>query len=410
MSAFFDDLETRAPEQREASLFERLPGLIQLAQERAPAWRHHLEGIDPAAVTSRTALAALPVLRKPDLLRLQGEAPPFGGFTATAVNDLGRLYLSPGPIYEPEGVDTDWWRTARAVHAAGFRAGDIAINTFAYHLTPGGWMIDAGLRNVGCTVIPAGPGNTEQQVAAIAHLKPVGYTGVPDFLKILLDKAEELGADASSIVKALVSGGALFPSLRQEYADRGISVLQAYATADLGVIAYESEAMEGMIVDEGLIVEIARPGTDEPVPEGEVGELVVTNLNEDYPMIRFGTGDLSAVLPGPSPCGRTNMRIKGWLGRADQRTKVKGMFVDPQQVDAVAKRHPELGRLRLVVSRQGEQDAMTLMAESDAPDAATDQIAETLLAVTKLKGAVEIVAAGSLPNDGKVIADERSYD
>ena len=411
MTAFFDELETQAPEQREAGLFARLPGLIGLARERAPAWRAHLDEVDPAAVTSRAALAGLPVLRKPDLLRLQGEAPPFGGFTATPVSDLGRLFLSPGPIYEPEGLGADWWRSARAVHAAGFRAGDIAINTFAYHLTPGGWIIDAGLRRVGCTVIPAGPGNSEQQAAAIAHLKPVGYTGVPDFLKILLDKAEELGADASSIVKALFSGGALFPSLRQEYADRGISVLQAYATADLGVIAYESEAMEGMIVDEGVIVEIVRPGTGEPVPEGEVGELVVTALNDDYPMIRFGTGDLSAVLPGQSPCGRTNMRIKGWLGRADQRTKVKGMFVDPQQVDAIAKRHPELGRLRLVVSRVGEQDAMTLMAESEAPDAAsTDRIAETLLAVTKLKGAVEIVAAGSLPNDGKVIADERSYD
>lgn len=411
MSAFFDDLETRTPEQREASLIERLPGLVRLAQEKAPAWRGHLEGVDPADLTSRDALAALPVLRKPDLLRLQGETPPFGGFTTVAANDLGRLFLSPGPTYEPEGVGVDWWRSARAVYAAGFRAGDIAINTFAYHLTPGGWIIDAGLRSVGCTVIPAGPGNTEQQVAAIAHLRPVGYTGVPDFLKILLDKAEELGADVSSIVKALVSGGALFPSLREEYADRGITVLQTYATADLGVIAYESEAMEGMIVDEGVIVEIVRPGTGEPLPEGEVGELVVTNLNEDYPMIRFGTGDLSAVMPGPSPCGRTNMRIMGWLGRADQRTKVKGMFVDPQQVDVIAKRHPELGRLRLVVSREGEQDAMTLMAESDVPDTApTNQIAETLLAVTKLKGTVEIVAAGSLPNDGKVIADERRYD
>jgi phenylacetate-CoA ligase len=283
-------------------------------------------------------------------------------------------------------------------------------NTFSYHLTPGGWILDAGARALGCAVVPAGPGNTEQQLDAIAHLRPTGYVGVPDYLKILLDKAKAAGRDASSIKRALVSGGALFPSLRQEYQERGISVFQAYATADLGLIAYESPALEGMIVDEGVIVEIVRPGTGDPVAEGEVGEVVVTSFNNDYPMIRLATGDLSAVLPGPSPCGRTNMRIKGWMGRADQTTKVKGMFVHPEHIAAVAKRHPELGRLLLVVGRAGEQDTMTLKAETATQDAALAQrVAETLQQVTKLKGEVQFIAPGTLPNDGKVIADERTY-
>jgi phenylacetate-CoA ligase len=300
------------------------------------------------------------------------------------------------------------------VHAAGFTKDDIVHNTFAYHLTPGGWIMDAGARALGCTVIPAGPGNTEQQLDAIEHLRPTAYTGVPDYLKILLDKAKEAGRDASSFEKAFVSGGALFPSLRQEYKERGITCTQAYATADLGLISYESVGpngiTEGMIVDEGVILEIVRPGTGEPLAAGEVGEVVVTSFNRDYPMIRFATGDMSAVLPGISPCGRTNMRIKGWLGRADQTTKVKGMFVHPEQIAAIGKRHPELGRLRLVVTRVGEQDAMTLKAEAPSNDPALSaKLAQSIVDLTKLKGEVAIVAPGTLPNDGKVISDERAY-
>jgi phenylacetate-CoA ligase len=318
--------------------------------------------------------------------------------------------MSPGPIFEPEGYGEDWWRTARALFAAGIRKGDIVHNTFAYHLTPGGWILDAGARALGCAVIAAGPGNTEQQLDVIQYLKPTAYVGVPDYLKILLDKAKEAGKDAFCFKKALVGGGALFPSLRAEYNARGIDTYQTYATADLGIIAYESPALEGMIVDEGAILEIVRPGTGDPLPAGEVGEVVVTTFNRDYPMIRFATGDLSAVLPGISPCGRTNMRIKGWLGRADQTTKVKGMFVHPEQVAEVAKRFAGLGRVRLVVARAGEQDIMILRAEAASADAGLkEKLVQTLQAVTKLKGEVELVAPGSLPNDGKVIADERTY-
>jgi phenylacetate-CoA ligase len=322
--------------------------------------------------------------------------------------------MSPGPIFEPEGLGDDWWRSARALYAAGFRKGDIVHNTFAYHLTPGGWILDAGARALGCSVIAAGPGNTEQQLEAIQHLRPTAYVGVPDYLKILLDKGREAGKSTGSFKRALVSGGALFPSLRQEYKDRGVAVFQAYATADAGIIAYESPGpdgrVEGMIVDEGLLVEIVRPGTGDPVPEGEVGEVVVTTFNRDYPMIRLATGDLSAVLPGASPCGRTNMRIRGWMGRADQTTKVKGMFVHPEQIAEVARRHAELGRLRLVVGRANEQDTMVLKAEARAQHAGlAARVAETLQHVTKLKGEVELVAPGALPNDGKVIADERTY-
>jgi phenylacetate-CoA ligase len=406
----FDQLETRDPEARELSQFALLPDLIRLAMEKAPGWAQHLQGIDAAGVHTRAALAKLPILRKASLKELQGARPPFGGYATVQGGALGRIFMSPGPIFEPEGLGEDWWRTARALYAAGIRKGDIVHNTFAYHLTPGGWILDSGARALGCTVIAAGPGNTEQQLEAIQHLKPTVYVGVPDYLKILLDKAAEARKDASSIKKASVGGGALFPSLRTEYKQRGIACYQTYATADLGIIAYESEALEGMIVDEGVIVEIVRPGTGDPVPEGEVGEVVVTAFNRDYPMIRLATGDLSAVLSGPSPCGRTNMRIKGWLGRADQTTKVKGMFVHPEHVAEVAKRHPGLGRLRLVVGRAGEQDTMTLRAEAAAADAGLKgALAEALQAVTKLKGEVEIVAMGSLPNDGKVIADERTY-
>ena len=406
----YDQLETRDPAQRELAQFNLLPDLVRHAMANAPGWAAHLKGVHAGAPNSRQSLAKLPILRKSALKELQAKDPPFGGFATAPAGVLGRVFMSPGPIFEPEGRGEDWWRTARALFAAGIRKGDIVHNTFAYHLTPGGWILDAGARALGATVIAAGPGNTEQQLEAVQYLKPNVYVGVPDYLKILLDKAKEAGRDASSFKKALVGGGALFPSLRAEYKARGIDTYQTYATADLGIIAYESQALEGMIVDEGAIVEIVRPGTGDPLPPGEVGEVVVTTFNRDYPMIRFATGDLSAVLPGTSPCGRTNMRIRGWLGRADQTTKVKGMFVHPEQVAEVAKRHAGLGRVRLVVARAGEQDVMTLRAESTKADADLKaKLAQTLHAVTKLKGEVELVAPGSLPNDGKVIADERTY-
>ena len=405
----YDQLETRDPQQRELAQFNLLPDLVRHASA-APGWAEHLKGVDAAVVTSREALASLPVLRKATLHELQARRPPFAGLVTSSPGGIARIFMSPGPIFEPEGYAEDWWRAARALYAAGIRKGDIVHNTFAYHLTPGGWILDSGARALGCAVIAAGPGNTEQQLEAIRILKPTVYIGVPDYLKILLDKGKELGKDVSSIRKALVGGGALFPSLRAEYKQRGIPTFQSYATADLGIIAYESEALEGMIVDEGVIVEIVRPGTGDPVAAGEVGEVIVTAFNRDYPMIRFATGDLSAVLPGISPCGRTGMRIKGWLGRADQTTKVKGMFVHPEQVAEVAKRHPGLGRVRLVVGRAGEQDTMTLKAEAEGADAGLQaKLAGSLQDVTKLKGEVEIVAPGSLPNDGKVIADERTY-
>ena len=406
----YDQLETRVPAQRERALFALLPDMVRRAQEGAPGWAQQLAGVDASTVTSREALARLPILRKASLKELQAKRPPLGGFATSQGSAIARLFMSPGPIFEPEGRGEDWWRSARALYAAGIRPGEVVLNTFSYHLTPGGWILDAGLRALGCGVIPAGPANTEQQIEAIAHLKPTAYVGVPDFLKILLDKARDAGRPAKSITKALVSGGALFPSLRAEYKQRGVAVYQAYAIADAGVLAYESPALEGLIVDEGIILEIVRPGTGDPVPDGEVGEVVVTSFNRDYPMIRLATGDLSAVLPGQSPCGRTNLRIKGWLGRADQTTKVKGMFVHPEQVAEIAKRHPALGRLRLCVGRAGETDVMTLKAEAaaGASDLAA-QVAATLADVTKLKGEVVIVEPGSLPNDGKVIADERTY-
>jgi phenylacetate-CoA ligase len=406
---YLDQLETRDPEQRELAQFNLLSGVIGNAMAAGPGWAEHLKGVDPAAVTSREALATLPVLRKSVLHTLQARRPPFGGFATTPTAEVARIFMSPGPIFEPEGRGEDWWRSARALYAAGVRKGDIVHNTFAYHLTPGGWLLDAGARALGCPVIAAGPSNTEQQIEAIQALKPSVYVGVPDYLKILLDKARDAGRDATSFKKAVMGGGALYPSLRAEYKQRGVQAFQTYATADLGIIAYESPALDGMIVDEGVIVEIVRPGTGDPVPAGEVGEVLVTSFNRDYPLIRFATGDLSAVLAGKSPCGRTNMRIKGWLGRADQTTKVKGMFVHPEQVAEVAKRHAGIGRLRLVVGRNGEQDVMTLRAEAEGDAGLKAKLAETLQAVTKLKGEVEIVAPGSLPNDGKVIADERTY-
>lgn len=408
-SEHFDRLETRDPDARERDFFGRLPSFIALAM-RAPGWATQLAGIDPNAVTSREELAKLPLLRKSELADRQREQPPFGGFNVTAPGRMRRLLMSPGPIFEPEGEGKDFWGAARALFAAGFRPGDVVHNCFSYHLTPGGFMLESGAHALGCAVIPAGTGNTEQQLAAIAHFKPVGYLGTPDFLKILLDAAAAAGKDASSLQRALVSGGALPLSLRQELAGRGVKVLQCYATADLGVVAYECEEAEGLIVNETLLVEIVRPGTGDPVAASEVGEVVVTSVHPDYPMIRFATGDLSAVMPGRSPSGRTNMRLAGWMGRADQVTKVKGMFVHPAQVAQVGKRHPELGRLRLAVTRAGEQDAMTLFAECSAPSSADglqDAVAATLQSVTKLRGGVKFVAIGSLPNDGKVIADER---
>jgi phenylacetate-coenzyme A ligase PaaK-like adenylate-forming protein len=403
----YDSLETRDPDDRELEFSSWLPDLMAIAL-RAPGWATQLAGIDPHAVTSRAALAKLPVLRKSELVTRQKEVPPFGGFNVTAPAQLRRLLMSPGPIFEPEGKGKDFWGAARMLFAAGFRSGDVVHNSFSYHLTPGGFIMESGAHALGCAVIPAGTGNTEQQLEAIAHFKPSGYLGTPDYLKILLDAAAKAGKDASSLRRALVSGAALPHSLRQELAARGVEVRQCYATADLGVIAYESEGGEGMIVNETLLVEIVRPGTGDPVAAGEVGEVVVTSFNPDYPMIRLATGDLSAVLPGPSPCGRTNMRLAGWMGRADQTTKVKGMFVHPAQVAEIGKRHPELGRLRLVVTRAGEQDAMTLMAECAAPAAPLQEaLVATLRAVTKLGGEVKLVAPGSLPNDGKVIADER---
>jgi phenylacetate-CoA ligase len=408
MQDFYDGLETRAPETREREQFSKLPDVIARAMT-APGWGEQLAGADPKSITSRAALAKLPVLRKSDLKERQQEKPPLGGFAVTAPGNFKRLLMSPGPIFEPEGHGKDWWNSARALFAAGFRPGDVVLNSFSYHLTPGGFVLEAGAHALGCAVIPGGVGNTEQQVDAIAHLRPSGYTGIPDFLKILLDAAAKADKDVSSLKRGLVSAAALPSSLRAELASRGVAVLQCYATAEFGVIAYETSALEGMVVNETVIVEIVRPGTGDPVSEGEVGEVIVTSFNADYPMIRLATGDLSAVLAGRSPCGRTNMRIKGWMGRADQTTKIKGMFVHPGQIAEVAKRHPELGRVRLSVTREAEQDVMTLAAECAArPSGIADAVAASLQSVTKLKGRVTLVAPGTLPNDGKIIADERS--
>jgi phenylacetate-coenzyme A ligase PaaK-like adenylate-forming protein len=407
MGDHYDPLETRPPVLRESEGFAVMPKVVAHAMQ-APGWAKHLAGIDAHDVTSRAELAKLPVLRKSDIAVLQKEHPPFGGLNVMPPGKARRLLLSPGPIFEPEGSGHDWWGAARALYAAGFRSGGIVHNSFAYHLTAGGFILDSGARALGCAVIPGGVGNTEQQLDAIAHYRPSGYVGTPDFLKILLDAAQKTGKDASSLKGALVSGAALPASLREELGRRGVKVMECYATAELGVIAYESEAREGMIVNESVIVEIVRPGTGDPVAEGEVGEVVVTSFNPDYPMIRLATGDLSAILPGLSPCGRTNARIKGWMGRADQTAKVKGMFVHPRQIAEVAARHPALTRLRLVVDRAAEQDTMTLVAECAAPEAGLEgAVATTLQSVTKLKGAVTLVKPGSLPNDGKVIADER---
>ena len=407
MTEHYDAHDTRAPAEREADLFRRLPAVLAAALQ-APAYAERLQGVDPGSVTSREALARLPILRKAELPALQKANPPFGGFVSAPLSTFGRLFTSPGPIFEPEGRGDDPWGAARALHAMGFRPGDVVLNTFGYHLTPGGFIMDSGARALGCVVIPAGPGNTEQQLEVIQAFRPVAYCGTPDFLKILLDAAEKAGRDASSIRKALCSGAAFPKSLQDEIASRGVDAYQAYAVADVGVIAYETTARAGMVVNENLILEIVRPGTGDPVAVGEVGEVVVTNLDPHHPQIRLAVGDLTAAIAEPSPCGRTGMRIKGWMGRADQTAKIKGMFVRPEQVAEIGRRHPELTKLRLVVTRQGETDAMTLRAETVSSDAVLPgAVAETLQGVTKLKGAVEFVAPGSLPNDGKVIADER---
>lgn len=412
MQEHYDKLETRDPGERERSLMAALPAHIAHAKRSAPGWARILDGIDPPAVTDRAGLAKLPVTRKSDLVALQKAERPFGGLNAAPLAEIGRIFVSPGPIYDPGGCGGDWWRTARALFAAGFRAGDVAVNTFAYHFTPAGSMLEAGALALGCAVVPAGVGQTELQVATISELRANGYIGTPSFLKLIVDKSDELGADIKSLRKAAVGAEFLPPALRAAMGERGIRVLQSYASADLGMIAYESEALEGMILDEGLILEIVRVGTGEPLPQGEVGEVVITSFNRDYPLIRFGTGDLSAVMPGASPCGRSNTRIRGWMGRADQATKVKGMFVHPAQVAEVAKRHAEILKARLVVDNPGGNDRMTLHCEvRGAPAAALAQaIAESLRGVTKLRGEVAFVRPGELPNDGKVIEDGKRYD
>ncbi len=409
--SYFDQLETRDALERERSLMARLPQQVAHAKSKTAYYATAFSDIDPRAINSRAALAILPVLRKGELLELQKKERPFGGLNATSLRELNWVFQSPGPIYDPAGRGDDWWRFARPMYAAGFRAGDLIHNTFSYHFTPAGLMFEGGARKLGCCVFPAGIGQTEMQVAAMADLRPACYVGTPSFLKIILDKADEMQVNVSSLTKALVSGEALPASLRAALNSRGVSVRQCYATADVGTIAYETEAQEGMVIDEDVIIEIVRPGTGDPVAEGEVGEVVVTTFNPDYPLLRFGTGDLSAVLPGMSPCGRTNTRIKGWLGRADQTTKVKGMFVHPSQVADIVKRHSDIGKARLVVDNPGGSDRMTLRCEVlFRNDAMARAVAVTIRDVTKLRGEVEFVAPGSLPNDGKVIEDARKYE
>ncbi|WP_108662381.1 phenylacetate--CoA ligase family protein [Acuticoccus kandeliae] len=404
MRDHYDAAETRPTAAREADLFARLPAALAAARDAAPAWARRLEGIAPETITSRAALATLPVTRKSDFM---ADGVAYRDFITVPHDALARVFVSPGPVFVPQGREADPWNAARALYAAGVRPGALAVNTFGYHLTPGAFILESGLAALGCPVFAAGPGNPAEALPLLAALRPSVYCGVPDYLNILLDKAEETGADLSALTHALVSGAALPPALRERIETRGVHVAQCYATADLGVIAYESPAREGLILSEDLILEIVRPGTGDPVGEGEVGEIVVTRFSPTYPLFRFATGDLSAILPGESPCGRTNQRIKGWMGRADQRTKVKGMFVDPAQIAEIRKRHPEIARARLVVTRENHVDVMTLRVEGPAHGAA---IAETLKAVTNLSGTVEPVAAGSLPNDGKIIADERPIE
>ena len=416
MSQFYDALESRDPAVREAALLAALPAQIANAKANSPAFAQILANVNPEAITTRQALAALPVTRKSELHALQKEqrangGDPFGGFSTLAYGaKLPRIFASPGPIYEPEGKAIDYWRMARAIYASGFRSGELIHNCFSYHFVPAGSMMETGAHALGCSVFPGGTGQTEQQVQAIADLKPAGYIGTPSFLKIILEKAAELGVALPSLKKAMFGGEAFPPSLRDWYLANGIDGYQCFATADLGLIAYETSAREGLILDEGVLVEIVRPGTGDPVAEGEVGELVVTSMNPDYPLIRFGTGDLTAVLPDHCPTGRTNTRIKGWMGRADQTTKIRGMFVHPGQVDTIAKRFPEVAKARLVVSGEMANDQMTLKVEvAQASSELSNKVSEAIRDVTKLRGQVELVEVGSLPNDGKVIEDARSY-
>jgi phenylacetate-CoA ligase len=416
MTDFFDALETRSPAEREAAQMAALPTQIAHAQASSAAMAEILRGVDASTVDSRAALAQLPVTRKSELLDRQkalraagGDA--FGGFSALVRGPrMSRIFASPGPIYEPEGHTADYWRTGRALYAAGFRSGELVHNSFSYHMTPGAFILEAGAHAVGCTVFPAGTGQTEQQLEAVLDLKPNGYTGTPSFLRILLEKAKESGANIACLTKASVGGEACPPSLTAWFKEQGVDVYQTYATADLGLVAYETSARQGLVLEEGVIVEIVRPGTGDPVPEGEVGELVVTTLNPAYPLIRFGTGDLSAILPGTCPTGRTAPRIKGWMGRADQTTKIKGMFVHPSQVADIARRFPQVGKARLVVSGEMANDSMCLQVEAaEALDGLGAQIEAAMRDVTKLRGTVQVVSPGTLPNDGKVIEDARSY-
>ncbi|MBS1189167.1 MAG: putative phenylacetate-CoA ligase [Rhodocyclaceae bacterium] len=408
--SYYDPLETRDPEERERDLMDKLARQVAHARETSAYYRQHLAGINPVEIVSRAALATLPVTRKRDLIGLQKDNPPFGGLNTLSRDNAMRVFASPGPIYELQGRDIDPWRMARVLHASGFRPGDLIHNCFSYHFTPGAFMFEGGARKLGCAVFPGGVGQTEQQVHAIASLRPEGYVGTPSFLKLIVDKADEIGADISSLKKACVSGEALPRATRTALEERGIQVRQCYATADIGAIAYETEADQGLVVEEGILLEIVRPGTGDPAAPGEVGEIVVTTFNPDYPLIRFATGDLSAVLPSRSPCGRSNVRIKGWLGRADQTTKVKGMFVHPEQVADIARRHPEIQRLRLVVDNPEGQDRMTLHCEiSDGSEVLAQALVASLRDVTKLRGETAFCAPGGLPNDGKVIEDLRVY-
>ena len=414
---FYDNLESRPPEDREKALFAALPYFISEAQTKSPYFGRILKDVNGMEINSRKALSSLPVTRKSDLLNLQKENLPFGGLTTCEPGKLKRIYQSPGPIYDPEGYGDDWWGAARSLYAAGFRAGDILHNSFAYHLTPAGSILETGAAKIGCAVVPAGVGNTELQVRAIADIKPAGYAGTPSFLVTLLEKAAELGEDVTSLSKAVVGGEAFPPSLRQKIGNKGVNCVQIYASADLGCIGYESEACEGLIVEERLIIEIVRPGTNETVADGEVGEVVATMFVPEYPLIRFGTGDLSAILPGISPCGRTNTRLKGWMGRADQTTKVKGMFVHPSQIADVIKRHPEIIKARLIVDQREGIDVMILNCEveggsqlSSSDSSFFQEVSSTIQSVCKLKGEVKLTDPNSLPNDGKVIDDVRKYD
>jgi phenylacetate-CoA ligase len=407
---YYDALETRDPEERERDLMGKLAQQLRHAREHSSYYRHWLADVDPAAIVSREALAALPLTRKRDLIDLQKQQPPFGGLNALPRQRARRIFASPGPIYEMQGEDIDPWRMARVLYAAGFRRGDLIHNCFAYHFTPGAYIFEGGAHKLGCPVFPGGTGQTEQQIQAMVALRPDGYAGTPSFLKIIVDKAEELGADISSLRKAAVSGEAVHPAVRQTLLERGISIRQCYATAEIGAIAYETDAEEGLVVEEDLLLEIVRPGTGDPVTPGEVGEVVVTTFNPDYPLIRFATGDLSALMAGSSPCGRTNVRIRGWLGRADQTTKVKGLFVHPEQVAQIARRHPEFQRMRLVVDNPDGQDRMMLYCEiASGGETLSQAVAASIRQVTQLRGEAAFCAPGSLPNDGKVIEDRRTY-